>query len=412
MATTFDTRGREQRKKTATGKARQPALDAFYRFVLPPITPGDFVFELMLLRPHLPDFPLDRLCESFTWEESSAEMTGSLTLHRPKPGEPNSLPIARGHRVRCRVKWGGSWYVLWTMRCKPPEVALEENVVTVELADDMDLIKRTKRNWSFRQTKRRKFGFFPQEIVKLVCKRAGIKTGSIAKGKFRVPALNLKNATPLDVFRQAYAHEKKKTGRSFVIRIRDGKLEIVALKRNPMIYLLEKQIQTALITQEPASEDPATVLTGRGRIGSGKDAVKVSYTDYDRSVVAKYGYVHKEKNYGRVTSVTDLRGRVERDLAKMLKVQRTAQITHEGIPFIRRGDGAKLKLPKEGFSGSQAFVYATTAAHTVKGSSYTSSWNFTTDDPFVKLREQAEAEQRAQKRKERARAKAKVAGKA
>lgn len=412
MSAAKSTKGREQRKRTAQARARQPALDRFYRYSLPPITPGDFKFELTLLRPHLPPFSLDRALESFGWVESSSEMTGNLQLHRPNPANPASLPIQRSHRVRCRVHWAGSWYELWTMRCKPPQLQPEEDIVTVELADDMDLIKRTKRDWSFRQTKRRHFGYFPEEIVRLVCRRAGIRVGAIAKGRFRVPSLHLKNATPLDVFRAAYKHEKEKTGRSFVIRIRNGKLEIVPLKRNATIYLLAGQIQTALLTQEPASETPATVLTGRGRIGSGKDAKKVSHTSFNRAVVERLGYVHHEKNYGRVESAGDLRGKVERDLAKMLKVDTTATIQHAGIPFIRRGDGAMLNMPREGFKGARAFVYATTATHTVQGATYDSSWDFTTDDPYVKLREQAEAEQRAAKRRERKRAKPTVSGKA
>lgn len=406
------TKGREERKRTPSGRARQPSLDAFYHFTLPPMRPADFTFELTLLRPGRPAFPLSRLVERFEWNESSSEMTGSITLRRPRLEEPGSLPIERSHRVRCRVKWAGAWYVLWTMRVRPPEVAPEEGVVTVALQDDMDLIKRMRREWSFRQTKRRRFGYFPEEIVRLVCKRAGIRVGALAKGRYRVPTLHMKNATPLDVFKKAYEHERQKTGRSFVIRIRDGKLEIVPLKRNAAVYVLAREIQQALLTQEPAHESPATVLTGRGRIGSGKDAKKVSYTDYDRAVVKRLGYVHHEKDYGRVQSVGDLRGKVQREMANMLKVNRTAHVQHAGIPFIRRGEGVKLDMAKEGFAGKQSFVYATNATHTVQAGEYISTWDFTSDDPYVQLKAEAEKAQREAKRKERKRHKPAVAGKA
>lgn len=406
------TLGREQRKRTSSARSRLPALDNFYRYTLPPITPGAFTFELTLLRPRTKPLDITAFCESFTWNESSSEMTGNLQLHRPDPANPATLPIERGARVRCRVRWQGSWYELWTMRTKPPETQLEENSTSVDLLDDMDLIKRTKRSWSFRPTKRRKFGYFPHEIVRIVCKRQGIKIGAIAKGKHRVPAMTLKSASPLDVFKRAYAHEKQKTGRSFVIRIRDGKVEIVPLKRNPLVYLLGKQIQAALLAQEPGSETPSTVWTGRARLGKGKDAKKISFTHFDRKVVERLGYVHHEHSYGTVESRADLKSKVQRDLAKALKVTRTAQVQYAGIPFIRRGDGAKLELPREGFTGKDAFVYATTAAHTVQGNSYQSTWDFTTDDPYIVLKEQAEKEQRAAKRKERSRTKTKVAGKA
>lgn len=406
------TKGREQRRQSKTAKARTPNLAHFYRYKLPPIRPGDFLFELTLLRARRPSLKLDTMLESFTWDESASELTGNLQLHRERPGQPASLPIARGQQVRCRVRWAGAWYVLWTMRTKAPEVQLDTNTVSVDLADDMNPLRRAKRDWSFRKTKRRPHGYFAHEVARIACRRAGLRARAVARGRFRVPGFTMKGRSALEPIKHAYAYERSKTGTQFVIRIRDGELEVVPLRRNAMVYVLGGEIISALLSQEPASETPATVLTGRGRVGSGHKARKVSYTDYDRKVVQQLGYSHREHDYGRVDSHSDLRSKVQRDLAKQLKVTRNAQVTASGIPFIRRGDGAELALPGEGYKGKNAFVFATTAAHTVQGSSYQSTWDFTSTDPFIALREEAAAAQRKRKREERKRTKTKAAGKA
>jgi Arc/MetJ family transcription regulator len=210
-------------------------------------------------------------------------------------------------------------------------------------------------------------------------------------------------ASGLKVIIAAYQYETEKTGRIFVIRMRNGRLEVLPYQRNSVLYVLADQIRTSLTTKKPYSPKPASVLTGIARLGKGKHAKRIRHTEYRAAVVRRIGKIHREKNYGRVTSRHELREQVRRDLAKMLRYELAATVQHQGIPFIRRGDGIKLDLAGEGFHGAKSFVYVTAARHQVQVASYTSEFDVTTVDPFRKDQKRLEKEARERARQKRKR---------
>lgn len=393
-------------KTTTVAPVHAPNLSAFYKYKLPPITPGDFEFLIDLLRQGLPDLSLDRMAQSLSWTDQGSALTGSVTLYRPDPANPLTLPIVRGDRIRCRVRWAGGVYELWTMRSDAPAIQVDQGTVQITLADDLILLDSNDLDWVFRKTKRRPYGYFCHEIAALVAKRLGLPTGELVKGTVRMSLVKRK-ASGKDVISQAYLNEKNASGRSFILRLRDGKVEVVTITRNPILYVLAGQIQTALIGQKGGSKSPTTALTGRAHIGHGKDTKKISYTAYDRSVISKLGYVPQTKDYGLVDSHAQLRADVTRDLAAGLRLPDTVTIDHAGIPFILRGDGVQIDLPAEGYSGKNSFAFATRCDHTVSAGVYTGEWDFNFTDPFLaeQQSEATAAAARAKKRAQRARPK-------
>lgn len=398
--------GRTQRAATATARARRPDLRRHYGQPLSDVMPGAFEFRLRLLRTGASPLLLDEVVESFSWEDADDVLTGSLSLRRPDPEDAESLPIGVGHRVLCEVRWAGSWYRLWQMRVQPPGVDLPEGTVDVELRDDLVLLDRGRYDWSFRKTKRRKRGWLPQEVTREVARRLNVPIGSIAAGKHRKTRLVKKNASGLAVIREAYGHERQKSGRRFIVRMRDGLLEVLPLRRNEVLYIFREQIESALLTQEQAIR-PVTVIVGKGRIGKGSKARKVSVTAESREASRRFGRVEEEKSYGRVASVAELRGKAQRDLAKKLRIRRSARLTLPGVPFVRRGDACRWVTKEAGWHGSsseirdRSFVYVRSATHTVAAGEYTMTLDVVQDDPYVKDAERRDREARARARAKR-----------
>ncbi|MGH2898978.1 MAG: XkdQ/YqbQ family protein [Solirubrobacteraceae bacterium] len=403
--TTKDRRGREQRRRTAAARARRPDLSRYYGRKMEPVSPGEFEFELTLLRgAGVASLNLDAVVESFEWTDEETAMAGSLQLRRPEPGDRASLPIGRGHRVRCRVRWAGRWYELWTMRVEPPETDVQPDgvTVTVTLVDDLDLVKRGRRRYLRRTRKRRRYGYFGHAVIREEARKEGIKLGALVKCTKRMAKIDVTGSF-LDLVVKVYEHEREKTGRRFVIRMRNGRLEVVTYRRNRMLYVLAEELRSAGITQEPKVEKPVTVLVGKGRTGKGSGGRKVRHTEYRRDMVRRFGYSRKVKDYGRIGSLGELRSKVRSELAKQYRVDTKAAVQHQGIPFIRQGDGAQLVLRSEGFTGKRSYVFCTGGRHQVQGASYTSHWTFVQEDPFAKDREEREKEARERRRKQRQR---------
>jgi hypothetical protein len=324
-----------------------------------------------------------------------------VQLRRPDPERRDSLPITNGYRIRCRVRWGQKWYELWTMRCGTPDVDIGEGTVTVELKDDLDLVRRGRRHYVFRKTKRRKHGYFGHEMLRIAARREGIRLGRIVKCKKRMGKVDLWGSFH-DLAVKVYTNEREETGRRFLFRMDSrGRFEVVPYKRNALVYVLRDQLRQAAVSKPPKKANPVTILKGKARIGKGDDAKKIRHTEYRREMVRRFGHMEREKDYGRVESRAELRKKMRRDLAEEYKFDTLLRVQHAGIPFVRRGDGAKLPLPSEELTGSRSWVYCTSAQHTVQAGTYTSDFEFNREDPFDADRERYEKFLRERKRKQR-----------
>lgn len=405
-----DRRGRQEARETREAKLKRPNVRAYYGRELTDVRPGQFEYRVTLMRgAGVAPLALDRVVEQVTWTDEGDELVGSLRLRRPDGKD--SVPIGVGHRVKLEVRWAGGWYELWQMAVQPPSGDPASGVDEVELKDDLAILAANRRDWSFRKTKKRGKGWLPQEVTRAVAARAGVRVGALPEGKHRINRLVKKGVTDLSVIIAAWEHEKDKTNERYILRMRNGRLEVVTLRRNAILYVLKEQIQAAA-TEQKRKMRPVTVIVARGRIGKGKDAKKVTRTVYSSRVVRRYGRVSREKDYGTVRSVADLRAQARVDLAKELRVEYTASVTVPGVPFIRRGDGAQWITDEPGWSGStteirdRSFVYVTRVSNTVAADGQTTDLEFTQQDPFAKealrldraRRKAAEARRKAKKK--------------
>lgn len=399
--------GKKQRAKTREARARLPNLSRYYKGALREIEPGEFEFSATLLRGiGRKAIALDEYAEEIEWADEGPVLTGTVSLRR-EPSRPREIPILGGHRIRLRVRYRNSWHTLWTMRCAAPQVSLGEATITVELSDDLDALNRNRRDWSFRRTKKHPKGYRAHEIAREVARREGLRVRALARGKYRMKKLVRKNTRGLVVIGEAYRFERRKTGTRFIVRLTDGELEVVPFRRNRILYVFREQIQEALLTAEQRAH-PVTVIDAKGRVGKGKDAKKVSRRVYHRAVVRRYGWVAKEKNYGRVDSAADLAREARRDLAKAIRVRRTADLTVPGVPFLRRGDGIRWGNREPGWYGKEVehsrdrtYVYVRAIRHSVSSGGYTTSMTVVQDDPFRKDRERQDEEARDRAKKRR-----------
>lgn len=397
--------GREEARSTAGGAAKQPDLRRYYRHRLPEVQAEHSDFAITLLRGRgVEALRIDAVTESVEWadgeEEESDALRGGVVLRRPDPGDPGSLPIGRGHRVRLTVRWNGVLHKLWEMRAEAPERSFPEGTMTAELSDEMAAVNSTKRKRTYRKGKRKPKGWLPQDVVRDGAKRDGVDVGSLVRARKRVTSLKMEDASLLELAKKAYEGEAEETGRRFIFRMRDGRFEVVHYRRNPVSFVVGPGAYSASVTQQGTSR-PVTAITGKARIGKGKRAKKRSHTSKHDAVVRRFGYVHVEKDYGRLDSVKELRERVQKSLAAALRVRHAASISMPLVPFIRKGDSVFVDLPKEGFPGKDAFAFVSSVRHSVSASSRVTDLEVVESDPYHKYREELEKKMREKKREKR-----------
>lgn len=364
--------------------AKTPNLSRYYENQLPPIVPGDFQFFLTLLRGGRPPLDISGMCPTLEWQDEGTTLGGNIGLQHP---DGAYVWVARGHRVRCDTLWQGKRYNLWTMRCQAPQDTVEAFSTAITLVDDMDALRRDKLVWHFLRTRQRRRGWTADEITRAVAKRLGMKVGKLMKGKL-YQHFSL-NGSGLEAIAKAWQAENRAHGVRYVMRVTNGRFEVIEYKRNALLYLLKDQL-THSMTSENGQVHPVTVVRGYGFLGDGPHRKQLHFTAMDKATVQQLGYVPAQKHFGRVNSQADLEARTKRTLAADLLAYKTASVTTPGIPFIRRGEGVELHLPNQGFAGKDAFVYCATVHNTVAGGEYNTELNVSTLDPFASVQAQNE----------------------
>lgn len=423
-ATATKKKGREQKANSQRGKLQAPDLSAFYGGATMTIEPGLYEFQVLLVRPEEPAparyLKLDRANVGLEWTEGEGStMTGTLTLRRVSPTKVATVPVLRGHRIRLQLRWGGRWGVLWDMQVtEPPETDVGSGTLTCSLADPLSALQLNEKEWEFKKDKQHPDGWTADQITRFVCKDQKVRIGTLAQGKVKIKKLKLKKGSGLEAIRRAYAREKRKTGRRFVIRMRNGRLDVVPFGRPGKAFVVNGIEKNASTTATAPSLHPTTVIKAKGHIRSGGKNRKVEETVVAGSAAARFGRSEKEVDYGKVDSRSELREEAQRDLSEGLELERGATLTIPGIPFIEKGSQIVWRTNEPGWHGKvadtdrdRAYAWTTTVAHSLQPASYETTFTLSQDDLYLADRERRDNERRDKAKKERDGRKSKQKGK-
>lgn len=406
-------KGKRQRSNSKVGRLRKPNLDAYYNRHISSIEPGDFEFRVVLVLPEKPEadryLGLNRTNTSLEWgDENGSILTGSLTVRRPAPDAVEALPIARGHRVRLFLWWGGRWRRLWDMRItEPPETNLATGEITCQLEDDLNPLAQNIQEWDFKKDKQHPQGWTADEITRFVCRETHVRPGKIAEGTRKIKKLKLKGSG-LEVIRKAWAMEKAKTLKRYVIRFRDTRLDVLPFGRPSTLYVISGIAKQATDTAQGKTKRPVTSIKAKGRIKvDGKDK-KVEEVVRSHNAIARFGFSEQTHDYGRVDSRAELREEAKRDLAEAIKVTRTAQLIIPGIPFLEKGSTLRWLTDEPGWQGKvegtkqdRSIAFVAHAHHSLQPTSYETDLELSQDDPYFSDRQRRDEERRNDKKKQR-----------
>lgn len=372
---------------TATRQER-PNLTKTYRFQAPDLQLDTQEFRATLIRGDYGNIPVDGLIDSVEWRyyQGDPVLHGAVDFATPKAGRAiYDYRVHDGHVLKMDVRWGGAWRELWRMRLRDGQRNLTGGF-SFEMHDDLALLQENIFDWHFVKSEKqgKPKGWLCHEIAQEVARRLKIPLGKIAKGKHHITDID-GEMSALAVLQRAYAIERRGSGRRFVMRWNSGKLDIVPLRRNPMLNILGPQILDATIGREPRDEQFATAVTIRATVKTkGRKTQKLVLKYVDKKAVAKEGFVHRPITGSDVKSRADLERKAKRFIAKHGQRKRTITgLQHQGIAFIRRGDAQWVSLPEYGFHGKHGICFVAAGVWSISGGSFTMSLDLGFDDPFV-----------------------------
>jgi hypothetical protein len=404
--------GKAQRAKTATGRAHKPNLARHYDRVLEDLDLGSLEYATTLLRPkgvtpHRAD--IDHLVQSIDWRYDEGDPVMHGTLQLDGRDEWNGMTVSEGDTLLLKVKWFDKWTEVWRMMLMDPADTLAGNV-SFSLEEPTYVLQQSTDNWHYVKSKKggHPNGWRCHEIVRDVAKRYKIPLGKVAAGQRRIHSLTYEDYSPLAIIQRAYALEKSATGHRFVIRWENGRLNVLPMRRNPLLYVLSSLLEDAAVGLADRGEDFASAGTVRATVKDGGKAQKIVVRASNPAAVRKYGFVHRNMDLGDVKDAGDAREKLRRNLNKVSQRKRTVTgIRHPLIPFVRRGDAIQVSIPSRGLTGAKGICFVSAGTFSLSGGVGSMSLDVTFDDPYSTSSAARKAKDKATRKKKAAKKKAK-----
>lgn len=338
---------------------------------------------------------------SCTWDDATAITKGQLNTGIPHFTEYDpELQLEQGDRVALFAsEHGAPFREVWTMRVSSPGVNVNDRVRQYALVSDLDLLRQSDDNFLFRKDKRHPNGWTGPQIIREICRAYGVPVGALYKADYKIATGGFLNKTtrlrvvrgsPLEAIRIVMMRERRRHGRRLVIRWHRGKLYVVPLNRSPHLLalgptLIDARLQSVLRDQFAS----AITIHALQEFKLGQDAYahkkgKLSKLHvYLESDVSRrlFGYVHKIVWSPDAKTDAMLRKEGLAYLAAASKPYRTLTMTHQGMPFLRRGDAIRVQLGSE--SLKRQVVWVTEVSHSATSDGYTMDVSVVFDDPYL-----------------------------
>lgn len=375
-----------KKSKKNRNKQDDEPIRNYWKKAKPDLRVKDYNWRIFCYRGNRNDrIRLDPMVTSMNWEDALIQ---TVNLSLVNPLDNDKLNVDLGHKITVfySAKETGGWKKLWSLRVTSVTESADGETMEIEAADELEWLKKSKDDFSYRKGKgkskdKRPKGWLAHQITRDVCKRYGIKVGSLVKGKKRITKLTKKGASPLSIIEEAYKQEREETGFKYVIRMRNGKLSVTRLRRSRELLIYGGQALDGQVTRR-LNDKLATELTVRGQIKDGgsekKKTIKVQAT---KKIRRRYGYIHDFWNLdGEAEGLKQMRKEAKRELTDRQEPDEEVTISVPGYPGLQRGDAIRLNWPR---AGMKELVYVTAASHSVSPGEYTTELTLSFDEFYV-----------------------------
>lgn len=390
---------------TTKAQQREAAPKDYWRKAATPISLGRDEWRVRVIRGNVPDIlTVDVEVTEVSWTDNpDGAMTGSVTLARPFKA-PGIETISNGHLfvLEHRTSSYADFQEVWRMRAKTPDVSVDGKTVSYSVVADTDLLQRSHTTFRYGKSKGLPDGPRLESIIRDAAEDFGFKIGEMYPLHHRVKKLTVKGS-PYDLIVRCLRLERTEGGgRRIIWRWRNGKLDIVPLRRSQNMLLLGATILSASYTQD-MKDSFATAIRVRGTMKAhgGKKRKKGSVLVEDDDAIGRYGYILRELSAPKgVDTREEMERYAKRQLLTRRKLKKEVSFSHPGVASLRVWDAIKVYLPEVGLN---TLCYVNSVEHSVTPGSYTMDVTIRFTDPYIDTRSTATKLKRCKKLQERKR---------
>lgn len=203
------------------------------------------------------------------------------------------------------------------------------------------------------------------DIIRYICKKYGIKYGSIADTKYVFPKLIFRNQTLYDIIITALTETRKKTGKRYYLANDKGSLVLREVKAQVSRLQIKSGANLLSASQSKSIEDLRNSVRVTGKDGEESKGVTVQSKDS----IKKYGLM-QEKTHESEKTTKQLRPIALALLKELNEVDTECSVDAIGSPSITAG---KMVQVSEKISGLSGGFYVISDSHSFDGEKHTMS---------------------------------------
>lgn len=196
---------------------------------------------------------------------------------------------------------------------------------------------RDIRWWLTRSKMDKKFeNMTASEIFSVLCKTLGIPTGIIGNTGIKFSVLHFIKKSPWDMIVIALTETRKQTGKKYVTRVRNGKLELIEKPTQTTQWVIEEGSNLLDASYSESIENTYTQVKVVGKDASGRE---VSDLQKDSEAQKKYGIMQEYISQSDRASKAEVTAIATQKLKELSALQKSGTIKTFGINEVETGMG-------------------------------------------------------------------------
>ena len=260
------------------------------------------------------------------------------------------------------------------------ETSQSGDVMSIRFFDEMKYLIESTVTVLFSQGVRKE-PYSVQEMTKQLCEAQGIPMGDIPETKPHVKYFYSEGESIYDVLVKLWTLETQETDENFVIYFKKGKLTVRRKPKKVMGRVLELSgtleggnVLTASSTRTMDGMITSATIHGTAAdpaVGSDRRQIIKSASAKNKAAINRYGRLHEEDVFDGIADMRKLYKAAKHRVMHKSKLQRYANVTVIGMPWLRAGQPIRVNVDGSGIIGPHWFK---SLDHTIDGTgSYTCS---------------------------------------